>query len=652
MSNTNGAQSLTKSMNGLIDLVDGGGTEIVDGIVTTNTVITDNIQGQTVNDTITLYTNTTTGTITIGNRLIQLTFGGFSFYNQQLQALLSSSLLTLFTNQTGNIQLGNTNITTTIGSFNFANNLITATTISNSLSLFTTQTGTITIGGISRKVQVSAFTFNGNSGLTPNSIQYVGTTTTPVGIFTTQVTTGTITIGNPIVQLNFGAFSSYYYLDIDYSQLRALSPTSSVNLFDDHTGDIKIGNTDIPIVIGGFSLNNQTLRSSSPSTTVNLLDNQTSIINVGTPTALVRQKGNTAIGLSGNYGVGGTCGLEVETLSNQVNLIFHASPVWSTSQSQIRAQTGTMIFDSPYFSFSNFAAYIFDIATTSSGIQLKFHSGTTYTTYDSQIVGTGGTGVPGGGTLELTASTVNITASNVVNMTTGVFYIQNTTRALGGNQLEFATGGNNAYIDFHSNSAYNTDYDTRILATGGTATTGQGSLTIYGGSVNLVTPSFYIASNLFRYVPPTTYTPILGTGTCSTISGTYTVIGSTMTVNITANTLAGGGNPGFGIYTYSIPSGYNINGVAFGTTPTGGAILRIDPIYNTGNIGGSTLGTGYFQYRGSNMATLNVLAFSNTQLCLYATSQSSANTNYQSSTYYQYSISGIMISFTATFPIF
>ena len=511
MPNTNGSQSLTKSMNGLIDITDGGGTEIVDGIVTTNKVITNNIQGQTVNDAITLYTNTTTGIITVGNSLIQLTFGGFSFYNQQLQALLSSSLLTLFTNQTGNIQLGNINITTTIGSFNFANNLITATTLSNSLSLFTTQTGTITIGGITRKVQVSAFTFNGNSGLTPNSIQYVGSTTTPVGIFTTQVTTGTITIGNPIVQLNFGAFSSYYYLDIDYSQLRALSPTSSVNLFDDQTGNIKIGNIGIPIVIGAFSFNGQTLRNSSPSTTVNLLDNQTSIINVGTPTALVRQQGNTAIGLSGNHGVDGTYGLEVDTLTNQVNLSFHASSQWSVL-SRIRAQTGTMTFDSAYFSFSNFASYILDIVTMASGIFLKFHSGTTYTTYDSQISGTGGTGVQGGGTLNLTASTVVIT--------TPTLNIQNTTPALGGNTVEIGTGGGYAYVDFHSNSANTTDYDSRILATNGTATDGQGTLAFFAKIVSIQCPielNYYptITSNQLGY-------KINGTSTgLNSVSGTY-----------------------------------------------------------------------------------------------------------------------------------
>ena len=39
MANTNGTQSLTKSMNGLIDIVDGAGTEIVDGTITCNGII-------------------------------------------------------------------------------------------------------------------------------------------------------------------------------------------------------------------------------------------------------------------------------------------------------------------------------------------------------------------------------------------------------------------------------------------------------------------------------------------------------------------------------------------------------------------------------------------------------------------------------------
>lgn len=76
MSNTNGYNTLTKSMNGIITVSDGMGTVIEDDTVTTDTVIcttfetdnlnVNNIQGKLPTDNITLYTNTT-GNIRIGD---------------------------------------------------------------------------------------------------------------------------------------------------------------------------------------------------------------------------------------------------------------------------------------------------------------------------------------------------------------------------------------------------------------------------------------------------------------------------------------------------------------------------------------------------------------------------------------------------------
>ena len=661
MPNTNGAESLTKSMNGLIDITDGGGTEIVDGTITTNNLKTSSLTANTLTVNA-LTSNTITATTLTSNTIAATTLTAINL----TATTLTATTLTAINLTTSIINSGIAYLTTCYA------NTIRSTSLNpvlyddntyNSVSFANNCDCDINIGGAQYGTRI-------NIGNKTNRIS-------DINIGNGDTSSGNINIENGANSTGQVGIKQFIFTS---NKIINNAFTNALSLFINQTGNITFGNSSITTTIGTFIHSNNLLTSTLPYAVLNLFTTQTGIINLGNVNGTFVQNGWSYIGCNGALTVDGTTGVEIGGDVAKSSINFHSGSTWiNTYDSQITSTGGTGVagggtlnlisgttniiaptivnITTPQLTIANGLTSL-EFSTVLNNAYIDFHSSGYATDYDSRIKSIGGTGVAGGGTLELTASTVNINsvttninASNVVNMTTGAFYIQNTTRALGGNQLEFATGGGSALIDFHSNSAYNTDFDTRILATGGTATTGQGSLTIYGGSVNLVTPSFYIASNLFRYVPPTTYTPILGTGTCSTISGTYTVIGSTMTVNITANTLAGG-TAGSGIYTYSIPPGYNINGVAFGTTPTGGAILRIDPVYNTGNIGGTTLGTGYFQYRGSNMATLNVLAWSNTQLCLYATSQSSANTNYQSSTYYQYSISGIMISFTATFPIF
>ncbi len=59
--------------------------------------------------------------------------------------------------------------------------------------------------------------------------------------------------------------------------------------------------------------------------------------------------------------------------------------------------------------------------------------------------------------------------------------------ANGGNLLEITTNANTAIIDFHSNSSFITNYDARILASGGTALPGGATLELIGNTVNINT---------------------------------------------------------------------------------------------------------------------------------------------------------------------
>ncbi len=220
--------------------------------------------------------------------------------------------------------------------------------------------------------------------------------------------------------------------------------------------------------------------------------------------------------------------------------------------------------------------------------------------------------------------------------------------------------------DFNSSiNVIPADYDSRIYSNGGTASNGNGNLTIESSTtkiigysaVNMITPNFYINNNLFRYIPPTTYTPDLNTGSCVNRSGSYTVMGGMMTVQITFNTLAGGTAGVGGIYQYSIPLGFAIKSVAFGGAPTDGHIIRVDAETSASNVTGTIVGNGYIQERSvMNIATVSVVAFTNTTLSLYVSSSRLAGYYaYQFSTQFlsvfPYSSASMFVSFTATFPI-
>ena len=150
------------------------------------------------------------------------------------------------------------------------------------------------------------------------------------------------------------------------------------------------------------------------------------------------------------------------------------------------------------------------------------------------------------------------------------------------------TASTNAYIDFHS-SNNTVDYDTRIVATGGTATAGTGTL-------NIIANPLQLGGYTFRYIPWTTYVgtadsfnlagiiypaganaPKCNSG--ATVSYRFTVIGNTMYINFYLYQ-ASAGTGGNGIYQYQLPSGSVLGGLTYNTTdlvamsnPTGSSVV-------------------------------------------------------------------------------
>jgi FtsZ-binding cell division protein ZapB len=82
----------------------------------------------------------------------------------------------------------------------------------------------------------------------------------------------------------------------------------------------------------------------------------------------------------------------------------------------------------------------------------------------------------------------NSTNTTLLGKTT---HIAKNTTGVNPTYFEMASETGYIYMDFHSNSTYTTDYDTRIFSNGGTATLGQGAL-----SYSAATHSFYGSVNM------------------------------------------------------------------------------------------------------------------------------------------------------------
>jgi len=141
--------------------------------------------------------------------------------------------------------------------------------------------------------------------------------------------------------------------------------------------------------------------------------------------------------------------------------------------------------------------------------------------------------------------------------------------------FELSSSTTNNFLDFHCNSAFATDYDVRISATGGTVSDGQGTLTITGASIGIsgaLTYSSTIGAS-YSSLPARAVTDIGYIYTGTAFNATTPASGSTVS-SITIAT-AGVYMVSFAYYTLSTAkptelycnlSGGEINGVIYGNT--------------------------------------------------------------------------------------
>jgi hypothetical protein len=122
-----------------------------------------------------------------------------------------------------------------------------------------------------------------------------------------------------------------------------------------------------------------------------------------------------------------------------------------------------------------------------SSVSIDFHTGATDCDYDSRIIATGGTGVAGFGDIDIVAGSIGVLVDNEISLTADLLSVSAAQTALTGillmdsvnASIEIGKQGtsNTPFIDFHSSSSV-TDRDARISCSGGTASSGQGTLSI------------------------------------------------------------------------------------------------------------------------------------------------------------------------------
>jgi len=474
------------------------------GKLTTSSLETNTIQGKLVGDAISLYT-LTTGGITMGNVSNTNTINGSNTINgittinntlkvNEIQGVLASSAINLYTNTTGGINFGNLNQTgsmTLYGVKNGANtnNIFTNTQGSNTNILTSVTSGTLTIGNSTQTGVVSLYgsttgintifdnlttgsiTFGSSSGT--NTIN--GNTTITNTLFGNALrgkavadnislytnTTGTITLGNGTLSTNTitgntntitglsntitgitntinGITTIVDTLDVNTVEGKAV--TDAISLYATSTsGGITLGNTaNTNTINGNTTITNtlivNTIHSIASGTTTNLYNNLTtgSIIVGSNLTSGAITIGRTA--QTGSVTINGA-------LTTGTNNLFNSS---TTSAVNInRART--------------------------SGVLTIGNSSTTAVTASTNIYGTSVTG-----TNNLFTNTTTANTNILTNVTTGNIDIGSITQTGYTNIYGASTVGNTStlYTNVTSGSIdIGTALTTGIMKIGGSSST-------------------------------------------------------------------------------------------------------------------------------------------------------------------------------------
>jgi hypothetical protein len=365
MANTNGSQSLTKSMNGLIDIVDGAGTEIVDGTITCNGINTKNIT----TNTLTAFTSITTALLTASNLVINA------------------------------LNIATANITTaTITTANIATaNIATAIITTSNIITATITTATITTANIITAYITTLYVKNIRSD-TPN---------TAVGLFDTQ--TSLITMGQPSASFRQSGLAS-----LGLSGPYGTSGTCGLEI----TSDIGLLNLLFHSSNFGWSAWDTRIRTSS---TLMEFDAPSFTFSPSTPSNISNRMLDITVSNTNNN-------VRLEFHSGSTYASTYDSQIIATGGTGTQGG-GTLTLNTANLNIVTPTLNISGNPITPTGNRLEmgaggnlaiidFHSGGFDTDYDSRIVSSSGTSATGGGTLSLISTTMNLTSPNLMTVTT------------------------------------------------------------------------------------------------------------------------------------------------------------------------------------------------------------------------------------------
>ena len=358
MSNTNGSTTLRKSMNGLIDINDGAGTDISDGNITCNTLTTktfqtDTFTATTLSDGVCQISN---GNITGVNTLACNTFQCSTFS----AANLSGNLVESVTSQSQTFNIVDT-ASYTLGLFlnmaSFFTSYISTLDLSNGWKWFNGPTLT------------TCMILDTAGKLQTNSLQPLSSTT-DYNLLTNQ-TTGAINIGS----VSTGA--------------------QNININNNSTGTTTINNTLIKT---------NAIQSGSPTSFYSLLANHTGTISLGSASANVNVQGNLVASSIIPFLTGYAVGLGNFLFTNYAI----TSNALNTAVSMFSGYLGSVsIGGSGGVNLAKQGNYYIEV-NAAANAYIDFHSSNTTSDYDSRIIATSGTSTAGNGTINIIANTIQL----------------------------------------------------------------------------------------------------------------------------------------------------------------------------------------------------------------------------------------------------
>jgi len=162
----------------------------------------------------------------------------------------------------------------------------------------------------------------------------------------------------------------------------------------------------------------------------------------------------------------------------------------SVTTDPVNARTGDIWYNTVSNKLKSLLTTVVELVTT--GVANTFTALQTFTAGLTVSSGTLTSGTTNTGTLGVTGNaTID---GNITGQVGGVTVIAMSNNANGSIELGKVNGtGTTPFIDFHA-GATATDYDVRLIASGGTGITGQGTLQMEGGRFNLSTANVNLAS--------------------------------------------------------------------------------------------------------------------------------------------------------------